>query len=366
MPDLPMDASEIAELIDVPLERWPGNCHAIAELMLRRTPVRGMRLVRGHYHGYIHPQSVYSRGPQQHSWLELEDGRILDPTRWAMTHPDKASIFLGSDEELDYDEGGLIMRAKGRMPAHYFDFLTGSTQNGPVDVVLKKLEKLDILVVQDLFVAGGVAAPSGAPGLVDAERLYDRISDPVEHFLTPEPFFRSLQEVGLGALVPIDTMRRVLEPELVNVNPGANLFYDVPEAPELTAQQKLFKVFCKFLSVEFRDLVIEDELEELGYKLDELHSMLNTYEYALRLDPEDPYLSGTDASGLAVIAGDLLGKGHGAELQVERYAKSIGMSRQELHSEMAAFGERSGYDLPWLMPCEVQARDTEGCFAPQM
>lgn len=61
-----------------------------------------------------------------------------------------------------------------------------------------------------------------------------------------------------------------------------------------------------------------------------------------------------DRASLAVIARDLLGKGFGAELEVERYAKSIGMDRQSLHRALEDFGRRAGYDLPWLMPDEVR------------
>jgi hypothetical protein len=364
MPEFPMDPSKLADLIGIPLKNWTGNCHGVAEAVLRKAPVRDMRLVRGHYHGYIHRQSVYLQGPQQHSWLELADGRILDPTRWAMDRPDTPSIFLGPDEELDYDEGGLYLRAKDHVYEAMADHLFGPMKNGPADVILKKFGETDIRTVQDMFVAGGLQAPAGVADRQDAQRLYDRFYDPVEHFATPEPFFAAVKQMGLAALVPIDTMRRVLEPELVCVDPQSDPFYDLPEAPELTSNQQLFKVFCRFLSVEFREMTIESELEELGYRLDDLHDMLNKFEYALRLDPEDPYLSGNVASGLAVIAGDLLGKGYGAELQVERYAKSYGMSRQALHDELAAFGARSGYDLQWLTPSECQSKENEDGVAP--
>ncbi|MFX4299874.1 hypothetical protein [Pseudosulfitobacter pseudonitzschiae] len=351
MPDFPMDPSDLADLIDIPLESWPGNCHGIAEAVLRRAPVAGMRLVRGHFEGHVHRESVYRGGVQQHSWLELEDGRILDPTRWAMTRPNRPFIYLGEND--DYDEGGLMLRAKGRPAAYASAFLSGQTMTGPQEMILRKLAAQDIEDVRDMFRAGGLPDPGSDLTKVDADRLNDRIMYPVEHFLTPEPFFQGLRDMGLAALVPLDSMVRVLEPEKVTVDRGANLLYEVEPAPEMTDHQRLFKIFCRFLSIEHRELHIENELEELGYKLDELHDFLNDFERSLKYQPEDPYLSYSDRSNLAVIAGDLLGKGFGVDLEVERYAKSIGLGRQDLHRVLVDFGERAGYDLPWLMPDEV-------------
>jgi hypothetical protein len=362
MPDFPMDPEALAFEIDIPLERWPGNCHGIAEAVLRRTPVAGLRLVRGHYHGFIHRESSYHRGGvQQHSWLELEDGRILDPTRWAMERPDRPYIFLGSDEDLAYDEGGLLLRAKGYPGMAIAGFLSGADMSRPEHMVLEKLRTFAPEDIHDMFRSGGLRVPENGLELPDAQRLLGRLTDPVEQFLTPEPFFRAVRDMGLGALVPIDTMIRVLEPEKVTVDRGCNLLYEVAPAPELTDHQQLFKVFCKFLSIEHRELQIETELEELGYTLDELHDLLNDYERSLKYDPEDPFLSRSDRSSLAVIAGDLLGKGFGAGLEVERYAKSIGMDRQGLHHALADFGERAGYDLPWLMPDEIRPEIDDTC-----
>lgn len=89
-PSFPMSAEDIAGQIGIPLQAWPGNCHAIATAILNTFPMQGLRLVRGHYTGYVSPKSVFRRGaPQQHSWLRLGDGRILDPTRWVFTAPER-------------------------------------------------------------------------------------------------------------------------------------------------------------------------------------------------------------------------------------------------------------------------------------
>ena len=106
LPPFPLDPAVVAEEIGIPLREWPGNCHGVAEAILHALPVPGMRLVRGHYDGPVARTSVYrgGSGPQQHSWLRLADGRILDPTRWAMERPSAPAIYVGENDH--YDEAG--------------------------------------------------------------------------------------------------------------------------------------------------------------------------------------------------------------------------------------------------------------------
>lgn len=365
MPDFPMDPEELARAIGISLSDWPGNCHGVAEAVLRRVPVEGMRLVRGHYEGPVSRDSIYGRGPQQHSWLELADGRILDPTRWAFASPSRPEIHLGEND--GYDEAGHMLNARVRPAAMASAFLSGRDVSGPVSAVRDRLAALSPGVVADLFEAGDLTSPDEEATFRHAERLLDRLLDPVEHHRSPEDFFGLARECGLGAMVPVDTMVRVLEPERVTPAAGTNMFYDVPPAPKLSDQQKLFRIFCRFMSLEHRDLKIEEELEEIGYTLEDLHDALNDMDRMLRIDPVDPPLGRTTSSTLAVIAGDILGRGFGGEMEVERYARSIGLDRDALHDTLEAFGDRSGYTLQWLMPGErgePLAAEPEGMDGP--
>lgn len=357
MTAFPMDPEALSREIEIPLQDWPGNCHGIVEAVLRRAPVPGMRLVRGHFGGYISRASVYGGGPQQHSWLELEDGRILDPTRWAMERPGKPYIYLGEND--DYDEAGMLLRARGRPAVRAAAFLAGADMSKPSRAVLARLEVADPNDIPALFRAGGLPGPSDPPGARDAERLLDRLHDPVEHFRTPEAFFAGVRELGLEPLVPVDTMIRVLDPERVMVDRGANRLFEAPPAEQLTDHQRLFKIFCRFMSIEHREMTIEDELAEVGYQLDDLHEALNETETWLRMNPEKPFIPYETRSLLAVVAGELLGRGFGAELEVERYARSIGMDRDALDDALTAYGEAAGYDLQWLMPDERRQETPE-------
>jgi len=350
----PLDPKALAKAIDIPLKDWPGNCHAIATAVLARVPVAGMRIVRGHYHGYVSSASVYRGTLLQHSWLEAEDGRILDPTRWAITSPAHPHIYLGENDA--YDEAGLMLRARMKPQSAMAALLSGEDTPGAEQAILTRLRKLTPAGIAQVFEAGDLPIPDTDLSLRDAERLRNRMEDPVEHFRDPAPFFGALRETGLGALVPYDTMQRVLHPEEVTVDRGANLLFELPAASALTEHQKLFKVFCRFLSIEARS-EIEQELEQINYNLQDLHDALNQMERRLRFDPEDPYFSSETSTVVALVAFELLGNGFGTELEVERYARSIGMDRDALHCALVDFGERSGYDLAWLMGDEAQAAE---------
>ncbi|MEP3667756.1 MAG: hypothetical protein ABJN42_13610 [Roseibium sp.] len=347
-PPFPLDPGALAEAIGIPLEDWPGNCHGVAEAVLRHAPTEGMRLVRGHFTGHVDRDSVYHRGGlQQHSWLRLEDGRILDPTRWAITSPKRPHIYVGVND--DYDEGGLASGMRARPQIAMSMFLNGGS-GGPEDVILKKLavlprEKRELLAeLSDVRSLTAEEVPRHA-----AESLKMRLDEPVEHIRNPEAFYGLIEEAGLKALIKIDNWVRVMEPEKVTPRPGANMVYADPPADEMTDPQRLFKVFAKFLSIEERDLYIEDELAEFGYTLDELHEALNEMEGWLRYDPELPYFPREHADLICVVASDLLGKGFGEDVRVERFADSVGLDRDAFHNALVAFSKPVGFDLVWLI-----------------
>lgn len=104
-----LDIEEIAKKIDWPLTRWEGNCHGIASQIIEKGIVKG-RVVRGHYHGPVEEGSMFFGKPIiPHSWIELEDGTILDPTRWCF-EDDYPYIYICKGDS-DYDIGGDDWRA---------------------------------------------------------------------------------------------------------------------------------------------------------------------------------------------------------------------------------------------------------------
>lgn len=101
--------AEVEKAIDWPASQWVGECYAVASAICEAFPGLG-RPVYGHYLGRVDPKSSFNPGRpfQRHGWVELADGRILDPTLWT---------FLGADPYLhvgppddDHDEGGDVWR----------------------------------------------------------------------------------------------------------------------------------------------------------------------------------------------------------------------------------------------------------------
>lgn len=345
MPDFPTEVSEIAEAIDLPLTDWPGNCHGVAEAVLRRLPTQGMRLVRGHFHGWTSPASVYRGGPQQHSWLRLQDGRILDPTRWAFDRPSKPYLYLGENDA--YDEAGLWLAERSR-PMMGMGALLSPDRDAPARAAADRLNACTAGLRDRLAAASGIEGiRDREPHLRDAERLLDLLRSPVEHLDAPAALYEAAADAGLRAHIRIDNWVRVMEPERVTPDRGANRLYEDPPGERLTGPQALFRVMARFLSIEERD-GIERELEEIGYRLDDLHEALNEMERVLKVDPDFSWMPRNERDVLAVVAADLLGAGFGEELRVERYADSLGLDRKGLDRELRRFGEMSGYTLSWL------------------
>jgi len=341
----PAEPAEIADLIGLPLQEWPGNCHGVAERVLRRIPTQGMRLVRGHYHGWTSPASLYRGGPQQHSWLRLQDGRVLDPTRWAFDQPGKPYLYVGENDA--YDEAGLWLAARARPTIRMAQFLR-QDRDAPELAVAELIEAAGPETREALAAASGIARLARGPvSVTDAGALRDLLSAPVEHLEAPGPLYAAAAEAGLKSQIKLDLWVRVMEPERVTPQPRVNLLHADPPWDRLTGPQALFRVMARFLSIEERD-GIEGELEERGYRLEELHAALNGMEGVLGYDPDLTWMPRKDRDLLAVVAADLLGAGHGEGLRVERYADSLGLDRRGLDRELRRFGAAAGYSLLWL------------------
>jgi hypothetical protein len=338
LPEFPLQADALADLIEIPLADWPGNCHGVAEAVLKRAPVSGMRLVRGHYHGDISRKSIYREAPfGQHSWLELEDGRILDPTRWAMERPESPEIYLGLSDV--YDEAGLEASAI-RPP------LFPGTKSGE-QIVLEKLvpEKLGLIAA-----AMKMETPSDERTIHRvADRLCYLLKSPPEQLDDASGLYKTLAKAGLKAMIKIDIWNKVMEPERFTVSRGANLTYDLPDPEDFSEGRKLFMILSRYISVEERELSIEDELEEIGYTLNDLWEALNDLERHLKYEKDGSIeaIPKFYLESLAVIAGDILGRGFGTDIRIERYAHSIGLDRNALNDLLTRMGNKVSYDLSW-------------------
>ena len=345
-PPFPLEPEVIARAISMPLDIWPGNCHGVAEAVLRTLPTEGMRLVRGHFDGPVSRASVYRGSVQQHSWLRLGDGRILDPTRWCMDRPDRPYLYIGENDA--YDEAGIALSQVSR--AAYAGSLSAIGKPGPEDMIQRRLSDLPDAQRIEIFEALG--QPDGS-----YSSLAMSFTEPVEHLEDPQRLYRALEAGGMRALIKSDNWVRVREPERVTPGRGVNMFHAPPPREEMTDSQILFRLFCRYLSIEHRGERIEQELEEIGYGLQDLHDALNEMERMLRIDPDLDWTPSSYRHVLCLAAMDLLGKGFGQELKVERHADSLGMDRDGLDQALARFAEPTGLDLIWIWP--PRKRETE-------
>lgn len=109
-----IDVNTIEQAINWTAEEWAGQCYAVSCAIVESGIVEG-KVRYGHYLGKVHPDSMFSRqskaGFVQHGWIELEDGSVVDPTRWVFECREPY-IYHGPSD--DYDVGGSSFREKMR------------------------------------------------------------------------------------------------------------------------------------------------------------------------------------------------------------------------------------------------------------
>lgn len=167
----------IAKAIRVKTKDFHGNCYAIACKVVESGIVRG-RAVYGHWFGEVAKTGYWAKRRdqpfQRHGWVELEDGRILDPTRWSFEDKEpylylaepvgeficdcehvldehdngffRKCTILGclcldyEAEKSEYDEGGnRIRKAMSRPPPAYYP------SDKKVDLVMQSNAKLFVM-----------------------------------------------------------------------------------------------------------------------------------------------------------------------------------------------------------------------------
>jgi len=98
-----------AKLIEVPLKEWPGNCFAIASMLVEKKVLVG-KAVYGHWLGYISPDCELFAGRPftHHGWI-MDGETIKDPTRWYF-EDSIPYLWIGPADDKDYDLGGNQIR----------------------------------------------------------------------------------------------------------------------------------------------------------------------------------------------------------------------------------------------------------------
>jgi hypothetical protein len=126
-----LTVADIERAAKMPASTWHGNCYGLA-CVAARLIGKLHTAVYGHYLGKVDPDGYWSRrieAPfQQHGWVLLADGRVLDPTRWSFENVAPYIFVSSSASHPDYDEGGNAWRQSLMRPPPKRDEKWG---NGP-------------------------------------------------------------------------------------------------------------------------------------------------------------------------------------------------------------------------------------------
>lgn len=184
----------LAEKIQLPLDRWAGNCYSVACQLTEKNLVEG-KPVYGLYFGPISAkcEKFAGRPFTHHGWIVR--GRTLrDPTRWVFEARDPY-LFVSDVDDTNYDAGGNWFRTLwASEPRPFCEGLP-----------LVKLPQ-DLDEVAKIFLA-----KEYRPEITVAQ-LGWLASMPLQHLQEmAEPLFRwIIDEYQQPGLIPIDNRREVL------------------------------------------------------------------------------------------------------------------------------------------------------------
>lgn len=208
---------------------WHGNCYAIACKIVESGLVKG-RPVYGHWFGKVAKTGYWAdrrnQPFQRHGWVELDDGRILDPTRWSFEDEEPyvyiaelTSPFLCNcghvteehehgffrkcsececldfeTESCEYDEGGNRLRMMTKNPPPQFH-------------KSDKVVHLEMRTEARLFMMGILGQPQEitVPMVFWLGNLSLQDLGPFA-----KDIYKSLVNAGWSSVIPIDNRMKVL------------------------------------------------------------------------------------------------------------------------------------------------------------
>jgi len=153
--------AELEKEWGAPVEQWTGNCYGLACAAAKL--IEGAIPIYGHYLGEVAEGTFFEPtsggGFVQHGWVQLKDGQVLDPTRWAFEGKEPYLYHCPNDV---YDEGGNQLRAAmmgdppGFDPDEDIVHITQAMLNGDAWTFIEKLFKLEHAYLDDLCEPGDV------------------------------------------------------------------------------------------------------------------------------------------------------------------------------------------------------------------
>jgi hypothetical protein len=187
--------AEVEEVLGIPATDWVGHGHAVAPAIVAAGLVDG-HVVYGDWRGDISENGRFrhaiGRPIVHHGWIALDDGRILDPTRWAFEG--KPPFLYVGPPGNDYDEGGNLHRWATMQPPPTYraeDIVVPATRMS----LFGHLAMLDLL---------------GNPSSITVPMLVWIANLPVELLGDlAATVYADIVTVGHEALIPVDNLMMV-------------------------------------------------------------------------------------------------------------------------------------------------------------
>jgi hypothetical protein len=200
---LPRKRDLIERLGDAP-HTWAGKCHQAAVAVVELMGAENATVRRGYFDGPV-PAGAYFHGRVcQHSWCELRDGRVLDPTRFAFTAEPPWPLWVG--EGTDYDIGGCRAGAPfGKAPDS--DFTRGSPLV-TLRITSEALESTGLDFCMDPELLDAWSAQLTSPQVFWLANLPVKDQEGLGQLsrLWAPDVFRAIVAAGMRSAIPIDRL----------------------------------------------------------------------------------------------------------------------------------------------------------------
>ena len=169
------DVRAVADAIGIPYTLWASKCHEIAILCVKKRLVpKGSKTVYGLWHGEIVDDSLFAGRPfTHHGWVELPDGRIYDPTRFAFLGVGPA-IWVGHNSG-EYDPGGNAYRQTRETPRPTKKGRQIKTTKAQQNV-LQRFTNDDVLYLSDIFWLANLSLDTLGTSAVEVFSILDKLN----------------------------------------------------------------------------------------------------------------------------------------------------------------------------------------------
>lgn len=216
-------------------ETWIARCYEISCRIVEAGLVKG-EAVYGHWLGPVHHRSHFAERSKslpfiQHGWIRLEDGTVLDPTRWVFearkpylyegVEPDDFSVDRCEDCEM-LEEEHVVLHDNGsceefKKPRWPYDeggnrWRAAVCRNKPAPKPKKNAKRLALKLSPDVatFVGGLLGQPDGMRATDEqifflANLPYQQIAGAIGHRAVRE-IYEAICDAGsyFSAFIPID------------------------------------------------------------------------------------------------------------------------------------------------------------------